>query len=161
MNHDHRDDNALIARAFVDPSAESATMSGFDGDGGEWCAVTGDRSTVSARMSRPGGPITERPAVRREVVALSNASLTAPKTSLSPRPSTPRSQRRSRPRSTNTSPPAHKNSRTRRSPTASRSAKTKGRRSGSPSRSPPSHPSQPMSGVLVRLQLWSLGDSNS
>ena len=51
---------------------------------------------------------------------------------------------------------------TRRSPTASRSAKTKGRRSGSPSPSPPSHPNQhlPMSGVLVRLpNLWTCRDS--
>ena len=47
--------------------------------------------------------------------------------------------------------------RTKRSPTASRSAKTKGRRSNSMSRSPPSHQHRlpPMSDVLVRLKLWS------
>lgn len=47
--------------------------------------------------------------------------------------------------------------RTKRSPTASRSAKTKGRRSSSLSRSPPSHQQRlpPMSGVLVHLKLWS------
>src|SRR5690625_825834 len=52
--------------------------------------------------------------------------------------------------------------RTKRSPTASRSAKMKGRRSSSLSRSPPSHQHRlpPMSGVLVRLKLWSQGDSN-
>ncbi|MCG7427907.1 recombinase family protein [Helcobacillus sp. ACRRO] len=45
---------------------------------------------------------------------------------------------------------------TKRSPTTSRSAKTKGRRSDSLSRSPPSHQHRlpPMSGVLVRLKLW-------
>lgn len=47
--------------------------------------------------------------------------------------------------------------RIKRSPTASRSAKTKGRRSSSLSRSPPSHQHRlpPMSGVLVHLKLWS------
>lgn len=49
---------------------------------------------------------------------------------------------------------------TKHSPTASRSAKTKRRPSGSPSRSPPSHLNRrlPMSSVLVRLQLWTLGE---
>ncbi|MGO1316801.1 MAG: DUF2470 domain-containing protein [Cellulomonadaceae bacterium] len=84
MNHEHRDDNALIVRAFVDPSAESATMTGFDGNGGEWSVLTGDGSTVSARVPWLGGPITERPAVRREVVALYDGACT--KLGITPRP---------------------------------------------------------------------------
>lgn len=70
MNSDHHDDNTLIARAFVDPSARGATMTGFDGHGGDWDVVDSDGSTTSARIAWPGGAIDERPAVRREVVAL-------------------------------------------------------------------------------------------
>lgn len=60
------------------------------------------------------------------------------------------------PRSTPARTTKASGSRTKRSPTASRSAKTKGRRSDSLSPSPPSHQNrhQRMSGVLVRLQLW-------
>lgn len=77
MNDDHRDDNVLIARAFADPSAESATMTGFDGDGGDWEVVGADGSSSSARIAWPGGAIVERPAVRREVVALYDAACAA------------------------------------------------------------------------------------
>lgn len=71
MNDDHRDDNLLIARAFG-PDAEivASSMQGFDGDGGEWVATTADGETLAFRVSWPGGPITERPEVRREIVAL-------------------------------------------------------------------------------------------
>lgn len=74
MNDDHRDDNLLIARAFADRSAESATMTGFDGDGGDWEVIDADGASTTARVAWPGGPITERPAVRREVVALYDAA---------------------------------------------------------------------------------------
>lgn len=69
MNHDHVDDNLLIVRAFGEPEATAATMTGFDGDGGDWLAVTpaGERTV---RVPWPGGPIDERPAVRREVTAV-------------------------------------------------------------------------------------------
>ncbi|ARJ07031.1 hypothetical protein GCM10010988_23830 [Cnuibacter physcomitrellae] len=69
MNGDHTDDNILIARAFVDPSAEASVMTGYDADGGTW-EVTTSGSTRSATVAWPNGPIAERPDVRREIVAL-------------------------------------------------------------------------------------------
>ena len=71
MNNDHADDNVLITRAFsgVD-DVVSAEMTGFDGDGGEWRVTTAAGDEQSVRIAWPGGPITERPEVRREVVAL-------------------------------------------------------------------------------------------
>jgi len=74
MNGDHTDDNTLIVRAFAVPDAASATMTGFDGDGGDWDVVTADGSTTAVRIPWPGGPIGERPEVRREVVALYDAA---------------------------------------------------------------------------------------
>ncbi|MFB8386313.1 DUF2470 domain-containing protein [Microbacterium sp. NPDC055910] len=75
MNDDHSDDNLLIARAFGpagDPA--SATMTGLDGDGGEWIARLADGTEVSFRVPWPGGAISERPEVRREIVALYDAA---------------------------------------------------------------------------------------
>ncbi|MFH8252774.1 DUF2470 domain-containing protein [Microbacterium sp. B2969] len=71
MNGDHTGDNLLIARAFA-PEADlvAATMTGFDGDGGDWAAETADGGTIVVRVPWPGGPIDERPQVRREVVAV-------------------------------------------------------------------------------------------
>jgi hypothetical protein len=71
MNDDHTDDNLLIARAFG-PGAQvvSATMTGFDGQGGTWSAAFEDGTTREVRVDWPGGAITERPEVRREIVAL-------------------------------------------------------------------------------------------
>lgn len=71
MNGDHTDDNLLIARAFAAPSVEvsDSVMTGFDGDGGVW-EITVDGATSELRVPWPGGPIADRPAVRREVVAL-------------------------------------------------------------------------------------------
>ena len=75
MNGDHADVNILIVRAFS-PESEviAATMIGFDGDGGDWRAqpLTGDPFVV--RVPWPGGPITERAQVRREIVALYDES---------------------------------------------------------------------------------------
>ena len=73
MNHDHTDDSLLIARAFGEPDATSAVMTGFDGDGAEWTVVAADGER-SLRVPWPGGPISERAAVRREVVALYDAA---------------------------------------------------------------------------------------
>lgn len=70
MNHDHTDDNLLIARAFGVPAARAATMTGFDGDGGEWSVEDAAGKTTALRVPWPGGPITERREVRREIVAL-------------------------------------------------------------------------------------------
>lgn len=71
MNDDHLDDNLLIARAFgPGASVVSATMTGFDGDGGHWQATLADGSAVAVHVGWPGGAISERPEVRREIVAL-------------------------------------------------------------------------------------------
>lgn len=76
MNGDHTDDNLLIARAFAESSGAEITdavMTGFDGDAGVW-EITRDGAVAELRVPWPGGPITERPAVRREVVALYDAA---------------------------------------------------------------------------------------
>lgn len=74
MNSDHTDDNVLIVRAFAHPDATGATMTGFDGDGGDWRAELADGSTTDVRVPWPNGPISERPQVRRAVVELYNAA---------------------------------------------------------------------------------------
>jgi hypothetical protein len=76
MNGDHTDDNILIARAFAeqaDGDITGSVMTGFDGEAGEWDVTRGD-TTTALRVPWPGGPITERPEVRREVVALYDAA---------------------------------------------------------------------------------------
>ena len=65
MNRDHTDDNLLIVRAFGEAGFAAATMTGFDGDGGEWAATRADGSTTEVRVAWPGGPISERREVRR------------------------------------------------------------------------------------------------
>ncbi len=69
MNGDHTDDNLMIARAFGVPEATSATMTGLDGEGGVWSVQT-PNGAQELRVPWPGGPITERPEIRREVVVL-------------------------------------------------------------------------------------------
>ena len=75
MNDDHPDDNLLIARAFS-PLADViwAEMTTFDGAGGQWHVITaaGDEDVI--RVPWPGGDITERREVRREIVALYDAA---------------------------------------------------------------------------------------
>jgi hypothetical protein len=74
MNGDHADDNLLIARAFADGvdggTIASASMTGFDGAKGRWVATLADGTTATVEVPWPGGPISERPQVRREIVAL-------------------------------------------------------------------------------------------
>jgi hypothetical protein len=75
MNGDHGDDNLLIARAFSGDAGGagaivSATMTGFDGAAGRWTATLADGSTTAVVVPWRGGPISERPHVRREIVAL-------------------------------------------------------------------------------------------
>lgn len=71
MNDDHLDDNLLIARAFVpDADIVSSTMTGFDGAAGAWRLRLADGSEEDVTVSWPSGEITERPQVRREIVAL-------------------------------------------------------------------------------------------
>ncbi|WP_100343251.1 DUF2470 domain-containing protein [Compostimonas suwonensis] len=72
MNGDHVDDNLMIVRAFAEPTASSALMTGLDGEAGIWAAVV-DGSTIDVRVPW-SKPITERPEIRREVVTLYNAA---------------------------------------------------------------------------------------
>jgi hypothetical protein len=86
MNGDHTDDNLLITRAFSaveDGEITDAVMTDLDGDGGVWKVA---RSGVASelRIAWPSGSITERPAVRREVVALYD--LACEKLGVEPRP---------------------------------------------------------------------------
>ncbi len=69
MNDDHDEDNLDIARAFGHPGATGAVMSGLDGDAGAWL-VTAATGEHTLRVPWPGGAITERPEIRREVAAL-------------------------------------------------------------------------------------------
>lgn len=76
MNGDHGDDNLLIARAFAGDVGVApgdiiaARLDGFDGDGGRWQATLTDGSTAPVAVRWLNGPISERPQVRREIVAL-------------------------------------------------------------------------------------------
>lgn len=71
MNRDHADDNLLIARAFS-PIADviAASMTTFDGAAGQWHVITADGAEDVIAVPWPGGAITERHEVRREIVAL-------------------------------------------------------------------------------------------
>lgn len=76
MNGDHSDDSLLIARAFAprsDLTITHAVMIGLDGDVGIWNFTRGT-DVEELRVPWPGGPIDERAAVRREVVALYDAA---------------------------------------------------------------------------------------
>lgn len=70
MNADHPDDNLLIVRAYGRESAVAGIMVSFDGDGGDWTAEDADGTSTAVHVPWPGGPITERRDVRREIVAL-------------------------------------------------------------------------------------------
>lgn len=83
MNGDHADDNLLIARAFGAPGATASVMEGLDGAGGTWAVTEGGVSRPLA-VAWPGGSITERGEVRREVVALYDAACA--RLGLQPRP---------------------------------------------------------------------------
>jgi hypothetical protein len=95
MNGDHTDDNLLITRAFSaaedgedgkdgeDGEITDAVMTDLDGDGGVW-RITRSGAASELRIAWPSGPIAERPAVRREVVALYD--LACAKLGVEPRP---------------------------------------------------------------------------
>lgn len=86
MNDDHRDDNLLIGRAFGGADVTASAMLTFDGDAGVWQVRRGDAdaSAEELRVPWPGGAITERPEVRREIVALYDAACTT--LGVTPRP---------------------------------------------------------------------------
>ena len=69
MSDDHADDNLLFARAFGDPAASSARMVGVDGAGGDWLFAVDDGPEQPLRLSWRE-PISERPQIRQEIVAL-------------------------------------------------------------------------------------------
>ncbi|GAB2660269.1 hypothetical protein GCM10027068_45400 [Prescottella soli] len=72
MNGDHTADNLLIVRAFAEPAATAARMTGLDGESGEWVAeVGGEQRTVRVPWL---GPVTDRASIRTEVVALYRAA---------------------------------------------------------------------------------------
>ncbi|MBL3688608.1 DUF2470 domain-containing protein [Leucobacter chromiireducens subsp. chromiireducens] len=73
MNGDHTDDNLLIARAFGYPEAMASTMVGVTGDAGVW-RVVDPAGEHELSVAWPAGAISERPEIRREVVALYNAA---------------------------------------------------------------------------------------
>ncbi|MFT4158176.1 MAG: DUF2470 domain-containing protein [Microbacterium sp.] len=86
MNGDHADDNLLIVGAFAGIPADEiadAVMMGFDGDGGIW-SYTRQGAASEIRIPWPGGSISERPEVRREVVALYD--LACERLGIDPRP---------------------------------------------------------------------------
>ncbi|GGB21554.1 hypothetical protein GCM10007198_10020 [Microbacterium aerolatum] len=86
MNGDHADDNILIARAFATASdlpITDAVMTDLDGDGGVW-QITRAGVAEELRVPWPSGPIDERPAVRREVVAIYDTA--CEKLGIQPRP---------------------------------------------------------------------------
>lgn len=85
MNADHADDNLLIVRAYGDArEPASAALRDIDGDGGVWTATRKDGGEVVIRVPWPGGQITERREVRREIVALYDAACR--RLGLTPRP---------------------------------------------------------------------------
>ncbi len=69
MNDDHGDDNLVIARAHGHPGATSARMTGLDGEAA-YFVVTDPAGEHELRIPWPGGPISERPEIRREVVVI-------------------------------------------------------------------------------------------
>lgn len=72
MNGDHADDNLLIARAFGDPDAASATMVALDHAGGTWrFEAGGEERELTVPWSVE---ISERPEIRREIVVLYDAA---------------------------------------------------------------------------------------
>jgi hypothetical protein len=82
MNSDHNDDNVLIARAFGDPDATSATMTTLDETGGTWLFDTPRRQEL---LTVPWSTtISERAEIRREIVHLYDVA--CEKLGVTPRP---------------------------------------------------------------------------
>ena len=77
MNGDHLDDNLLIVRANGAPEATAAAMKDADGDAGTWEVMGPEGPVGELRVPWPGGPISERAEIRREVVALYDAACSA------------------------------------------------------------------------------------
>jgi hypothetical protein len=69
MNGDHGDDSLVIARAHGFADAAAASMAGLDGEAA-YFRVTDPAGEHDLRVPWPGGPISERPEIRREVVVV-------------------------------------------------------------------------------------------
>lgn len=69
MNDDHMADSLLIAKANGFADAIAAKMTGLDENAGFW-QVTSAAGEHQLRVAWPGGKISQRPEIRREVVAL-------------------------------------------------------------------------------------------
>jgi hypothetical protein len=73
MNDDHADDSLVIVRAFAEPEATGATMTGLDSSGGTWdVAVGAAPRSVTIPWTEPA---LERADLRREVVRLHDAAV--------------------------------------------------------------------------------------
>lgn len=75
MNDDHTDDSRTIVRARlhetgIDSEITSVVMTGFDGSEARWDVTLADGANSEVVIAWPGGPITERAEVRREIVAI-------------------------------------------------------------------------------------------
>ncbi|PZQ89044.1 MAG: hypothetical protein DI534_09715 [Leifsonia xyli] len=82
MNGDHTDDNILIVRAFAGRDPEAARMTDLDHRGGTWRYTSdGEESELHLPWSRE---LSERPELRREIVALYDAA--CGKLGIEPRP---------------------------------------------------------------------------
>jgi len=73
MNDDHIEDNVLIVRAFSGRDVRDATMTDLDEQGGTW-RYAFEGNDLELHIPWPGGPVSERPEIRREVVALYDAA---------------------------------------------------------------------------------------
>lgn len=69
MNDDHTEDSLRIVRAFAQPAATAAVMTGLDEHAGLWSATVAG-ATEEVRVAWPAAPISQRAEIRREVVAL-------------------------------------------------------------------------------------------
>lgn len=72
MNDDHADDNLLVVRAFAEPTAGAARMTGVHTEFGEWVVeVGGIETTVRVPWLEP---VSDRAGIRTAVVALYHAA---------------------------------------------------------------------------------------
>lgn len=82
MNDDHGDDSILIVRAFAEREPDSAQMVDLDHLGGVWrYSVDGEEAELRVPWSKE---LSERPEIRREIVALYDAACA--KLGIEPRP---------------------------------------------------------------------------
>lgn len=74
MNSDHADDNVLICRAFGGADIVASEFTDFGEASGVWSIRRDNGERESLTVAWPGGVISERAEVRREIVALYDAA---------------------------------------------------------------------------------------